>query len=502
MASGSWLVDSAPLLLAFSIVCLLAGAVLAWLGLRWRRSSVRLSARLHKASTQLENLAVQDRLTGLANRAEFDFSLDEAVLRADRGGPPFSLLYADLDNLRVVNENAGHEAGDAVLREAAQRLARRWSDGSVRLGRIAADEFAVIVPGDLPLGRQAARTLEALLAEPFAVGQRSVVLTCSIGLAAYPEHGSRQRLLVNAQTAMRSVKAGGGGGFAEYDPRMGVAQREQAELLLDLRSALERNEFELFYQPKVDARSREITAAEALLRWRHPRRGVVSPAIFIPMAEHHGLIRALGDWVVAEACRQAAEWRASGLRMRMAVNVSGVQLRDEAFAARVAQQLKRHGIPPARFTCEITESVAMEDTRSAQQAFDRLRRAGVHVSIDDFGTGYSSLASLRRLPAAELKIDRAFVSDLETSEDARAIAAAIIQMAHQLDLRVVAEGIETEGQRDVLTRLGCDELQGYLFAKPMTAQALTLWAMPGADGEPAAGFRPSLFEPTAPASLG
>jgi diguanylate cyclase len=269
----------------------------------------------------------------------------------------------------------------------------------------------------------------------------------------------------------------------------------------DLRQALSRHEFQLYFQPKVDARSLQITAAEALLRWLHPKRGMVSPAVFIPLAERHGLIAEIGLWVIEEACRQAAQWREAGLRMRIAVNISGHQLRRDDLVDQIQASLARHQVPASRLTCEITETVAMEDTAVTRLAFQRLGQAGLHVSIDDFGTGHSSLATLRRLPAEELKIDRAFVSDLGSGgEEARSIVRAIVQMAHSLQLRVVAEGVETEAQRDALVQLGCDELQGYLFAKPMTATALALWA--DGDGPAAASaFRASLFDPTAPAQL-
>lgn len=502
MGIGDWAAQHAGILLAITVASLLAGAGLAVLAVRLRSRGENLRERLARASTQIETMASRDRLTGLRSREEFDLALDEAVLRTDRGERRFCLLYVDVDNLRNVNDVLGHDAGDAVLKEAAHRLGSHLQDRRAVAARIAADEFALLVPGELEAGRSAAEGIESLFDQPFRVGDRQAKLTCSIGIAAYPQHGSRPRLLANAVMAMRSVKAAGGGGHAEYDPRMGIQQREQAEMLHDLKSAIERGQLELFYQPKIDAKSRQITAAEALLRWRHPKRGLVSPAVFVPLAERHGLINAIGDWVIAEACRQAEAWREIGLRMRVAVNISGAQLRQDDFVAQVEKHLARHRIPPARFTCEITESVAMEDTSVTQQAFERLGQAGVHVSIDDFGTGHSSLASLRRLPAAELKIDRAFVSDLEASGDARSIVRAIVQMAHTMELRVVAEGVETEGQCRLLTEMGCDELQGYLFAKPMTPQALALWASDD-EGRPAdAAFRPSLFEPTAPAELG
>jgi EAL domain-containing protein (putative c-di-GMP-specific phosphodiesterase class I) len=281
---------------------------------------------------------------------------------------------------------------------------------------------------------------------------------------------------------------------------MGVDMRQQAELLRDLRRAIELGQLQLVYQPKIDAASLQVTAAEALLRWHHPTRGVVSPGVFVPLAERHGLITDIGRWVIEEACRQAAEWRKLGLHMRVAVNISGYQLRQDDLVDSIEKVLRKHGVAPGRFTCEITETVAMEDTRVTRAAFDRLRAAGVHVSIDDFGTGHSSLASLRRLPAAELKIDRAFVTDLASSDEARSIAVAVVQMAHSLDMRVVAEGVETERQRDLLVEIGCDELQGYLFAKPMSATALGIWAS-GEHGPSAVGFRDSLFKETAPQNI-
>ena len=256
----------------------------------------------------------------------------------------------------------------------------------------------------------------------------------------------------------------------------------------------------LYYQPKLEAATLKITAAEALLRWRHPVLGLVSPGVFIPVAERHGLIGAIGDWVVDEATRQAGVWKERGLRMRVAINVSAYQMRQDDFVDRLERALLRHALHAARFTCEITESVAMEDTAATVRAFERMGRMGLHVSIDDFGTGHSSLASLRRLPAGELKIDRAFVTDLATSEDARSIARAIVQMAHTLGLRVVAEGVETAAQCEQLVAMGCDELQGFLFAKPMPAHMLELWAMDD-DGPAPLQFRESLFMETQPAAL-
>jgi diguanylate cyclase len=359
------------------------------------------------------------------------------------------------------------------------------------LSRLAGDEFALLLRADtVAAGQRASALLQAVQA-PFAIDTLSLRVTASAGIAVYPDHGSRSRLLGHAALAMRSVKHGGGGAHGHYDTSLDVNWREQAELLQELRHALERGQLQLFYQPKVDARSLQVTAVEALLRWQHPHRGMISPVVFVPLAERAGLIVEIGRWVIDEACRQAAAWRKQGLRMRVAVNLSGHQLRQDDLVQHIEATLHHHGIPPGRLTCEITESVAMEDTSVTRAAFEQLRRAGLHVSVDDFGTGHSSLAALRRLPAAELKIDRAFVADLGDPADLAGAAGggrafklvqAIVQMAHSLGLRVVAEGVETEAQRDLLVALGCDEMQGYLFARPMSAQVLALRAQSGRPG--------------------
>jgi diguanylate cyclase len=302
-------------------------------------------------------------------------------------------------------------------------------------------------------------------------------------------------LVTNASVAMRASKSAGGATYSLFDPRMVVDSREQAELLLDLRMALSRSQLELYYQPKIHAPSAQITGVEALLRWHHPQRGMISPNIFIPMAERSGVINALGLWVIDEACRQARVWRDQGMRMRVAINLSAYQLRQSDLPQHISAALTRHQINPGLLTCEITESVAMEDTEATKRFFDDLALIGVHISIDDFGSGYSSLAYLRKLPAGELKIDRSFVLDLAHSEEARKIAAAVVQLAQALNLKVVAEGVETEEQFQILRQLGCDELQGFLFAKPMSAKALTLWALAD-EGPRSMQFSESLFRET------
>jgi len=496
--SSGWLVGA----LACCVVVLGVALVLAL-----TRGRSGLQSRLRDASSQLCELRSRDPVTGLLNRVEFDTELDAAVLSSDRQGTPLAVVVVGLDNFRPINEGYGHRVGDALLSEAGHRLQACGGPALLACARLGGDEFALLLRGGAEQGGAVAAAVVQALQQPFrAEDALSLHVSASVGMAAYPEHGSRPRLLNHASLAMHSVKDVGGAGHASYDPAMAVDQREQAELLQDLRRAIERRELQLVYQPKVDARTLQITAAEALLRWQHPRRGTLSPALFVPLAERHGLIAPIGRWVIEEACRQAAEWRGCGLRMRVAVNVSGHQLRQDDMVDHLEGALKQHAIPAGRLTLEITETVAMEDTGTTRRAFERLRKAGLHVSIDDFGTGHSSLAALRRLPAAELKIDRAFVTDLASGEHARGIVQAIVQMARTLGLRVVAEGVETEAQRDALVALGCDELQGFLFARPMSATALGLWADDdgGSDGRgsDAPAFRPSLFEPTAPLPLG
>lgn len=296
----------------------------------------------------------------------------------------------------------------------------------------------------------------------------------------------------NASLAMRSLKSSGGNDYCVYDPAMAVQARDEAVMVNDLRQAVEAQQFTLYFQPKIDAQSLQVTAAEALLRWHHPTRGFVSPVVFIPLAEKYGLMGPIGNWVIEEASRTAAVWLESCLRMRVAVNISGYQMRQDNLVEHIVSVLERHGVQPERFTCEITETVAMEDTAATKLTFEKMRQAGFHVSIDDFGTGYSSLGSLRRLPAAELKIDRAFVTDLETSEEARSIAKSIIDMARALGLKVIAEGVETLGQSNLLVDMGCDELQGFLYSLPIPAEDLQKMAMQRHSGS-STDFRDSLY---------
>jgi len=478
---------------SLGVVVIFAAAALLTLTLftstldsRLRGRSARLAASLQTANSELKaanaelkTLAFRDPLTGLPNRLLFEDRLAHAVARTDRlgAGHRLAVLFIDLDGFKPVNDSLGHTQGDRVLREAANRLrgAARDSDTVARVG---GDEFVLAMEqtgGEADCVALAERIC-TMLGEPFTVSNRHFSISASVGIVIYPDHGSADKLLAHADAAMYAAKRAGGGTWALFEPHMDGGALEQLNLQNDLRHAVEQGQLLLHYQPKVDAASGELTGVEALLRWQHPQRGMVGPGVFIPIAERFGLIGSLGDWVVEEACRQMGEWAAAGRRQRVAINLSVHQLRQDDLAERIEQALRRHGVDPADLLCEITESAAMDDLRNSRKAFDGLLRIGVFLSIDDFGTGHSSLSYLRRLPARQLKIDRSFVNDLESSADARAIVHAVLGLAHALGLRVVAEGVETSGQRDILVSLGCDELQGYFFARPMPAAALAGWA--------------------------
>jgi EAL domain-containing protein (putative c-di-GMP-specific phosphodiesterase class I) len=346
------------------------------------------------------------------------------------------------------------------------------------------------------LAQQALHALMAPYPLPtVGTGGSEVRLSCSVGIAIFPEHGPMSRLITHADAAMFAVKRTGGSTYAFFDPRMELDASDQLELQTDLRQAIERGELALYYQPKVDARSRECTGVEALVRWQHPKRGAVGPTELIAVAERFGLIGAIGQWVIDEACRQMRSWDDEGLRLRVAVNLSAQQLRQDDLVQRIRQSFEAHRVDASLFAFEITESVAMEDTSATMRTFAQLARAGVALAIDDFGTGHSSLAYLRTLPARQLKIDRSFIGDLGLSGDAMAVVDAVIRLAHALGLRVVAEGVETDRQCEILATLGCDEFQGYLFARPMQAQQVAAWLAAGPQRGSAAGDG---FEPTQP----
>jgi len=455
----------------------------------------RLRTLLERARDELQRASTTDPLTGLSSRSRFEERLRRAVHRADRSDRHLALLFVNLDGLQGVNELAGRGAGDALLRNIGRRLRECYPSNLI--ARAGGDEFLLLFEDD-PDAAAAARRAAALLdevARPWRVGPREVTVSASIGIALYPDHGALSRLIPHAAAALHAAKQMGGATYCFFEAHMASGRREEVDLLRDLRSAIEQRELELVYQPKIHAPSGEITGAEALMRWHHPRRGIIGPKVFIPMAEQYGLIHALGNWAIDDACRQIRAWRNQGLRMRVAINLSVHQLRQPDLVATIVAALERNRLEPRLLTCEITETIAMDDSPGTLQVIEALAKVGVHLSIDDFGTGYSNLSRLRNLPVEELKIDRSFVLDLEASGNARAIVDAVVKLAQAIGLKVVAEGVETEQQQQILRQLGCDELQGFLYAKPMSARALAHWAM-NHEGPRALDFRASLFGET------
>ena len=485
---------------AMGVLVTVGSAALLSMMLLLSQLELHQRASLQRAEGELQQQSLRDPLTELPTRLIFEGTLAQAARQADASQGRLALLLINLDGFKPINESLGHRVGDRVLREMAARL--RSLAAPHMVARLGGDEFLLLLPGHPPIGEVAATAARVLgaLGQPCRIEGRETAVTASIGIVMYPQHGAVSTLIAHADAAMRTAKASGGATYCYFEARMVSGLREQTELLRDLRCALAQGELELYYQPKIHAPTGEITGAEALMRWQHPRLGMISPGVFIPIAERYGLIGPLGNWLIDEACRQIRAWRDKGLRMRVAINLSVHQLRQPDLVERIAGALREHDVNPGLLTCEITESVAMEDAEGTIRFFGQLAQLGVSISIDDFGTGHSSLAYLRKLPASELKIDRSFVLDLETSEDARKVASAVVNLAKSLDLKVVAEGVETEGQNRILREFGCDQLQGFLFAKPMSAKALALWAMDDV-GPRTMNFRSSLFKETQDAEL-
>ena len=440
----------------------------------------RSNEELQLANTELQKHAFVDSLTGLPNRLLFDDRLQRALAHLRRSSDEkahVAVLIVDLDDFKPINDSLGHAAGDLVLKEVGVRLCNVAREGDT-VARIGSDEFVLLMEHffDVADSSALARRIVCALAQPIQLARQQVHVTGSVGIAHYPAHGPGDKLTTHADAAMHAAKLAGGNTYAVFEPHMAAGGAQQLSLKFDLSRAVVDQQLSLVYQPKVDARSGQLSGAEALLRWHHPELGDIGPSVFIPIAERYGLIHELGQWVIDEACRQMQVWDEMGFITCIAINLSVHQLRRDELPERIEHALTRHHVDPSRLLCEITESEAMEDIKAMQRACNGLRRIGVFLSIDDFGTGYSSLSYLRQLTVRQLKIDRSFVNDLETSDDARAVVDAVIKLAHALGLNVVAEGVETAGQLEILRTLGCDELQGYFVARPIAGDDLLPWA--------------------------
>ncbi|HEX6676128.1 MAG TPA: EAL domain-containing protein [Actinomycetes bacterium] len=424
---------------------------------------------------RLVRQALHDPLTGLPNRELFADRVGQAIRSSDRELRPAALLLLDLDRFKDVNDTLGHHHGDQLLWEVGRRLsgALRGSDTVARLG---GDEFAVLLPGTTTEGAsEVAAKLRARLHQPLTVGGVVLDLDASVGIAAYPDHGGdAAQLLQHADVAMYLAKQAHAGALV-YDPTVDQHSPKRLALLGGLRRALERDQLLLHYQPMADLESGQVRGVEALVRWQHPDHGLLSPAEFIPLAERTGLIHPLTRWVLDAALRQATRWHRSGLHLSVAVNVSTRCLLDQTFPDQVAERLAAWQVPPARLVLEVTESAVMADPVRALEVLARLDALGVGLAVDDFGTGYSSMAYLKELPVDELKIDRSFVSQMAASPSDAVIVRSTIDLGHNLGLRVVAEGVETQEAWEELAALGCDTAQGYLLSRPVPASDLEHW---------------------------
>ncbi|MBF0212742.1 MAG: EAL domain-containing protein [Magnetococcales bacterium] len=422
-----------------------------------------------------------DPLTGLPTMALFQDRLRQAVSQAQRRHYAVGLIFMDLDNFNLVNDSLGRERGDLALREVANRLAKclRTSDIVARIG---ADEFALLlvdiddVTAAVRNVSVVARKLYELLDEPIRLpGGNEIRLSAAMGITLSPQDGiDPQQLLKNSATALSHAKRKGRNNYQFFSQEMTETARRRFAMENSLRYAVERSELVLYYQPQVDLKSGRVVGAEALVRWNHPERGLVSPLEFIPVAEETGLILPIGEWVLRTACRQLATWKAMGLPMiRVGVNLSALQFQRQDLVKIVESCLEETGIDPKYLDLEITESAIMEDVQKTVAVLNRISALGVKLSIDDFGTGYSSLSQLRHFPFKTLKIDRSFVRSIENNAGDAAIVSAIIAMAHSLDQTVVVEGLETDAQLDIMRRLHCNEMQGYLFSAPTCVEEFT-----------------------------
>ncbi len=427
------------------------------------------------AEGQLVYQAYHDALTGLPNRILFHDRLTQALGQARRNGRGLAVLFLDLDQFKLVNDTLGHGAGDRLLQAVALRL-RQSVRESDTVARVGGDEFNLLLP-DVGRGSQAAKMAEKILAtvaHPVEIDGHRLYLTTSIGISLYPADGQNaEALLTSADIAMYRAKELGRNGFQLCTPAMNQRSLERLTLESDLRLGIERREFRLFYQPQIDLASGRVAGVEALLRWQHPTRGLVSPDAFIAVAEEARLIVPLGEWALRGACEQAVAWQAAGLpRVRLSVNLSALQFQQRSLVANLCRILGETGLDPHQLELEITESAAMQNAALTIEVLTAMRGMGLRIAIDDFGTGHAALAYLKHFPIDALKIDRSFVADIETSPQGRAIIAAIISMAHGLGIRVIGEGVETIGQLSFLRDAGCDEFQGYLASPPLPPDLL------------------------------
>jgi diguanylate cyclase (GGDEF)-like protein len=438
-----------------------------------------------RSENQIRSLAYYDVLTGLANRLQFNECLETAIAAAAEAGRKAALIFLDLDRFKIINDTLGHDAGDLLLKQVAMRLKHclrkgdcvsRNALGRSTVSRLGGDEFTMVLE-NIASDEEAAKVARRIINDvekPIELAGREVFVTASLGISLFPDDGAEANTLTkNADSAMYHAKALGGNTFQFYSASMNESAVERLAMEGALRKALERGEFLLFYQPQVNTETEGMVAVEALVRWQHPEKGLLSPGLFIPLAEESGLITAIDNWVVAAACSQIRSWQDAGVKpIRVAVNLSGRDFMQNKVLNMVEEALLTTGIDPGYLELEITEGVLMKNADEAIRTLHALKEMGLKLSIDDFGTGYSSLSYLQRFPLDMLKIDRSFVSDVTTNSNNAAIVTAIIGLATSLSLEVLAEGVETEEQRSFLESHRCSVMQGYLFSTPIAADAM------------------------------
>jgi diguanylate cyclase (GGDEF)-like protein len=438
--------------------------------------SIRIFQQRRRADDRVHHIAFHDDLTSLPNRLMLNQRLDRALSRHRRTGSKLAVLFMDLDRFKVINDSLGHEVGDVLLRQVADRLKAQSREGDT-VARMGGDEFVVLIENreNLKDISACARRLVEELSAPYLLGNKDCHVTLSIGISVFPSDGSdSQALLKAADVAMYRAKEMGRNNFQYYLPSMNVHTPERLELESDLGHALERGEFLLHYQPKVEIATGLITGTEALLRWKHPVRGLVPPLDFISLAEETGLIVPIGEWVLATACAQNKLWQDMGLtKLGISVNLSARQFSDSMLLAKLTRIIHASGLDPSSLELEITESVVMSDGECAVGVLKQLKSIGVRIAIDDFGTGYSSLGYLKRFPIDTLKVDRSFIRDIPADSGDKKIARAIIAMAHALRLEVVAEGVENVEQLKFLRAQHCDAVQGYFLFRPLPVDEAT-----------------------------
>jgi len=430
---------------------------------------------IKQSQKQMEQLAYYDALTGLANRSYFRDQLRKAISMAQRGYYSFALLYFDLDEFKLINDTLGHDAGDELLIEVARRLTGRLRDDDL-IARLGGDEFAVILSDIKDKGHvgQIAAELQQAFASPVRLGRQEVAISSSIGITIAPDDGIDEELLLkHADLAMYEAKARGKNTYRFFSQALNDAANQRLLIENQLREAIREQQFILYYQPKIDLAEETLVGYEALIRWLRPDNTLVPPARFIQVAESTGLIVQIGEWIILEACRFLARQHSRGYAVSVSINLSARQFNDEQLAVIIEQVIRRTGVDPAYLVFEITESMLMGDTDAAIKQLNQLKRLGVSLSIDDFGTGYSSLNYLKRFPVDELKIDRSFVKDIPEDQNDMDIVAAIIAMAQKMQLRVVAEGVESEAQAEFLKQNACYLVQGYYFSMPLAEQELS-----------------------------